>query len=1252
MVNEFRRFLMFTLKKIIDAKQKSRLSGTILFLLMIFCLSSVLYGQYVPSKERGDAKYRRQVQMEGNQIRTTVFNYGMTGREGGEFPITVQTPYEWPKNTGQVYLAVAGIVVGAEVIDDQGEKQRIISRMHYLESPQGKTWNFEPVPGFYNEKNTKGFATSNDPETWPTSWPDKIGDTEDPGWPGKWNGYFGKDIFNADQELFFHATDNNYDRYAYYFPDTTDLTRKGLGIILDTRLMAWSQILVQDALFILFKIKNDGTEPLNKVGVSITWADFVGEDGGDDLSEFDLENDIAWSRDADNRSPSPAFGSDPVGIVAGAFLETPGNATDRIDNDGDGETGGPKVTYAMLIGEGDTVSIPQNDPRRYDGIDNNGNGLIDESKTHIPFETQLGVSYSDRIDQNGNAENGSPVVTQEMVNQSAGDKWKRWPPNPETDAIQVSAVHLIMVEDEDIGRAFKDLIDNDDNGEEGSPVVTQEMINLAANDALYLRYKIPGTNFILYDVKQEDLGKKYSDGIDNDNNGVIDEFIDEGIDEMIDEARNDGIDNDGDWNPTTDDVGLDGLADTGDPGEGDGKPTSGARFGLPGEPGIDVTDVSETDQIGITGSYYKPSSEWISTYTDNDIWFNFMVPGSFTDKNAITPADYNLFLSSGLFPLQPGQTEPVSLAVILANGPIQDPNGQFRKNEVLKKKLRAQETYNNDYQFANAPFTPKLTAIPGDNRVTLYWDDKAEETFDNYISNIGGIGNDFEGYRIYRSSDPAFEDVNIITNGQGSPTYKLPVAQFDLDDGIIGYDSVGFEGVGFYLGDDTGLQHSWVDSTVKNGFTYYYAITSYDFGYVFGGIAPSECDISISLNPDGTVKTLGKNVAVIKPEAPSAGYVPPTLGKVDLIKGFTTSKISYEIVDPNEIKEGHTYYITFQDTIKKGATGKPDTLTTKNYTLFDSTANVTLIDKSTELSAGVEPPLIDGFKLNLFNETKVELNKALSGWSNDSVTTFVFEKFNQRPQYVQGQEIPNDYMIAFGDVGFGSSIDFRYNNVLYPSIPVNFKVYNTNKGVPIKFGFLEFDKTNSPAGVFSSNGKAVQDRIVFLETKNENDTSLVPTWWFYLNKADTTIAPHVIPQPGDTAKILLKKPFLSPDIFRFVAKKGYIDNAQAKIDLDDIKVVPNPYLANALWEPKNPYSSGRGPRSIHFTHLPNKCTIRIFTVNGELVKEIEHESNLSDGAAEWNLLTKDNLSASYGVYIYHVDAPGVGSKAGKFAIIK
>jgi len=1233
------------------------IKNTVLLLLLVFFFTQTTYGQYIPSDERGGAQFRRKAQMEGNQIRTTVFNYGMTGREGA-VPIYEQTPYEWPKNTGQVYLAVAGILVGAEVVDDQGEIQHIVSRCHYLESPQGQTWNFEPVPGYYNERNPEGFATSNDPATWPDSWPDKKGDETDPGWPGKWNGYFGKDIFNADQEMYFHASDNNYDRYSYYFPDTTDLSRKGLGLILDVRVMAWSQILVQDALFLLFKIKNDGTKPLNKVGVTIAWADFVGGEGQGNLSEFDLKNDIAWSRNADNRSPDPAFGSDPVGIVGGAFLETPGNADDRIDNDDDSPEAGQRVTAEMLVGESDP-SIPRNDPRRTDGIDNNGNGLIDENTTHIVFQDQVGVIYADRIGQTidpawfvehprFHREENSPLVTQEMVNQSAGDQWKRWPPNPDTDPVQNSAVHLIMVESDDIGLPFEDNIDNDNNGEDGSPAITQSMIDMAATDT-HNRYKV-SDNIILYNVTQSTLGMKYADGIDNDNNGAIDENIDEGIDAMIDEARNDGIDNDGDWNPLTDDVGLDGVPETGDPGEGDGKPTSGAQFELPGEPNIDVTDVSETDQIGITGSFYRPSSEWISTYTDNFIWESFLVPGNFFDPLNIVEGDYNLFVSSGLFPLQPGQTEPISLAIIFANGPAQDPNGQIRKDAVIKKKGYAQQTYNNDYRFANAPYTPKLTVIPGDNKATLYWDDEAEKSFDTYIANIGGNGHDFEGYRIYRASDPAFLDSKVITNAQGSPTYMLPVAQFDLEDGIMGYDSLGFEGVKFDLGDDTGLQHSWVDTDVKNGFTYYYAITSYDFGYNLGGITPSECNINISLKSDGSIKSIGKNVAKVTPEAPSGGYTPPTLGSVDLIEGFTTSEVSYEILDPNEIKDSHVYYITFEDTTISGAA---DTLTTKNYTLYDSTANATIIDKGTNFSQNVEGQFVDGFRLSFVNASKVELDASRSRWSDLSITPFILGKYSSpRPSELQGQQKPNDYRIDFGDVGFGTSKSFVYNRVVYPSMPVNFKLFNVSEDKFIDFAFLEFDHSGPyENGWFSSNGGALADRIIFLETK-DNDTTLFPTWWFYLQRVDTSVAQLVFPEPGDTAIIALLKPFLSSDIFRFVAKKGFIDNDQAKADLDLIKVVPNPYMANALWEQRNPYSSGRGPRSIHFTHLPNQCTIRIFTVSGELVQEIQHESNMIDGTAEWDLLTKDRLSASYGVYIYHIDAPGIGTKVGKFAIIK
>ncbi|MDQ7818067.1 MAG: hypothetical protein RDU14_13655 [Melioribacteraceae bacterium] len=1201
------------------------------------------FAQYVPSKERGNAAKRTKAQMEGNRVRASFFNHGQAGRTSGSFPINEQTPFEWPKNTGQVYLALLGIMAGAEVRDNTGANQRIIEVPNYRQSPTGKSWNFEPVPGYLNEQ-TNVIATSVDPDTWPSYWPDRLSDEIDPGWRGSWNGYFGKNIFNADQEIFYRFTDDNYDRYANFFPDSTDLTRKGLGLVVDVRVLAWSQVLVEDAIYILHSLKNDGTTNMKKVGVTVWYADFVGGDGDsqDDISEFDLIEDIAWTRDNDHRAPT--FGSDPVGIVAVAFLETPGNALDRIDNDGDSPELNNLITVDMLEGE-----IPDN------LIDDNGNGLIDENQTHIPFGVQRGVTYADGIAQpvdpgwaadrpRFKVEQNSPVVTQQMIDLAnsnpSGNKWKLWPP---PDQFQNGIVHLIMVTQDKIGLPFKDGIDNDDDGEENSPVITQAMITQAASDAPYYRYRV-NNKIILYNVVASKLGKKYADGIDNDNDGAIDEGIDDGIDVMIDEARDDGIDNDYDWNPFRDDVGLDGVADTGDEGENDGKPTSGARFGLPGEPSVDVTDVSETDQIGITNADYVPAGG-LNINSDAQMWFDFMIPGKFYDPQEVVAGEYDLFVSSSFFPLRSGQTEPISLVVLLANGPIPDPGGQFRKSEILRKRVRAQETYNNDYRFANAPLTPTLTAIPGNNRVTLYWDDLAESSFDAYIDAIGGIGKDFEGYKIYRASDPAFQDAEQITNGFGGRQFRLPIAQFDLVNGIKGFDPIGIDGIRYFLGSDTGLKHSFVDTTVFNGFTYYYAVVAYDFGFPAGDIIPSESPIRVSLRLDGSVK-LGSNVARVTPEAPVAGYVPPTLGSVALVQGTTSGKVSYEIVDINKIKDNHVYHLTFQDTVKVSQrAGQPDTLTTKSYTLRDSTAGVTLLSNFKNLNPAFEQPLVDGFRLSFVNERRVELDRAISVWPNLSIVNYQFEKFVW-PGGIGGEERPNDYRIEFGDVGFGASSQIKLGANTFPSKPVNVKVFNISTNKYIEFGFIEVDGTD---GKLTTNG-ARRDRIVFLEPDKAGN--LVYTWWFYLIDTPSPTLGTRFPNTGEKLEIKLKKPFLSSDLFRFVATAGKIDLDKAREELDRIKVVPNPYVASAQWEIKNPYASGRGPRSLHFTHLPNKCTIRIFTINGELVDVIEHDSPFNDGTAKWNMLTKDNLNIAYGVYVFQVDAPNIGTKIGKFAVIK
>ena len=114
------------------------------------------------------------------------------------------------------------------------------------------------------------------------------------------------------------------------------------------------------------------------------------------------------------------------------------------------------------------------------------------------------------------------------------------------------------------------------------------------------------------------------------------------------------------------------------------------------------------------------------------------------------------------------------------------------------------------------------------------------------------------------------------------------------------------------------------------------------------------------------------------------------------------------------------------------------------------------------------------------------------------------------------------------------------------------------------------------------------------------------------------------------------------------------DKTKAESDLNNVIVVPNPYVGAASWEPLS-NEVGRGERRIYFMHLPSQCTIKIYTISGKLVDTIEHgfpTGSFSDGQESWNLVSRDGMDIAFGVYVYHVDAPGIGQKIGKFAVIK
>jgi hypothetical protein len=120
-----------------------------------------------------------------------------------------------------------------------------------------------------------------------------------------------------------------------------------------------------------------------------------------------------------------------------------------------------------------------------------------------------------------------------------------------------------------------------------------------------------------------------------------------------------------------------------------------------------------------------------------------------------------------------------------------------------------------------------------------------------------------------------------------------------------------------------------------------------------------------------------------------------------------------------------------------------------------------------------------------------------------------------------------------------------------------------------------------------------------------------------------------------------------------VNEEAALDEVELKTTMNDIKVVPNPYVATNAMEPavSNPYLNQR--RRIMFTHLPASCRIKIFTVSGVLVNELDVNNPSDNGITHWDLTTKEGLEIAAGIYIYQVRSTETGDKKiGKFAVIK
>jgi hypothetical protein len=155
-----------------------------------------------------------------------------------------------------------------------------------------------------------------------------------------------------------------------------------------------------------------------------------------------------------------------------------------------------------------------------------------------------------------------------------------------------------------------------------------------------------------------------------------------------------------------------------------------------------------------------------------------------------------------------------------------------------------------------------------------------------------------------------------------------------------------------------------------------------------------------------------------------------------------------------------------------------------------------------------------------------------------------------------------------------------------------------------------------------------------------------------------------LPKNNDVYTMRHIKPWFKNDSLSFTVNVNQtIDAELTKNKMQDIRVVPNPYVASNLMEQSvvNKFLNQR--RRILFTNLPERCSIKIITVSGVLIRELVAPDDAltsfsgfgdtNTGLLHWDMLTKEGLEIAAGMYFYHVKDDNTGEEiSGKFAVIK
>jgi hypothetical protein len=616
------------------------------------------------------------------------------------------------------------------------------------------------------------------------------------------------------------------------------------------------------------------------------------------------------------------------------------------------------------------------------------------------------------------------------------------------------------------------------------------------------------------------------------------------------------------------------------------------------------------------------------------------------DSNDAAPDDKRFLQATGPVTLAPNELTTVTVAVIAAKSDRSGAPATWPYYLAVAARA-AQQAYDNNWIMPEPPIGPNVTAIPGDGRVTLVWDNLSESSKDRFfplapaLQNPYYVEQDFQGYKVYRSRS-------------GQPGDWQLLAQFDKQDGIKFEDTTEVESLRTRA-TDAGLVYCYIDSSnLRLGFPYYYAVTAFDINYLGGD--PNQ---NPPLPPD--TLTLESGIIGVRavPRTSPSGYVPPS---GDWLQTAGNQRLHIRIeplgITPYAVKPD-TYFLQFLPPVYDPLLRQPRYRYLVTNCAGDTVQPVTefpiKLDSRTDTIRTVVT-VFDSIIVRL--ETKDNSVETSYAWMPlmqittrlhmDSIPYQFFDRIRLTGSYPQDS-------IAFLDDGTNNRGFWAYRGSHFRLVWKNkgtsrtVEVYDLDNDVEVPYRFMRFRRDADSA-----------DGWCFQTINSAADTLAIgQTLYLSLCGGQVMFRPRSgspvlqLPDEGDTWYIY-SKPF-SPAPYNARFRITFSPAAVlAEKKILEVKVVPNPYLVRNEWERHHDF------RKLKFINLPPHCNIYIYNLAGDLVKVLRHDETRPDiggvpgqfgGDEDWDLLNEAHQKPAPGTYIFHIEADDGRSQIGKFVLI-